>query len=98
MLRADASKEIEKAVEIARKYGVWKLYLIGSSLRKNPETANDYDFAVADVPSGAFFKFYAELFRTLSKNVDLINLSGKVTRFTELVISEGRLIYDREAS
>lgn len=55
--------ELEKAIEIARKYGVGKLYFIGSSLAKDAELVNDYDFAVSDVPPGSFFKFYGELFR-----------------------------------
>ncbi len=43
--------ELDKAVEIARKYQVGELYLIGPALYKKPEELNDYDFAVIDVPS-----------------------------------------------
>ncbi len=53
-------KELDKAVEIAEKYGVGKLYLLGSALSEEPEKAHDYDFAVDGVPEGVFFKFYGE--------------------------------------
>jgi len=89
--------ELEKVIEIAKKHGVGKLYLVGSSLY-DAETAHDYDFAVSDVPKGTFFMFYGELFRTLSKNVDLIDLSGDPTQFKSLILKEGKLIYDRAAA
>lgn len=87
--------ELEKAVEIAREYDIGKLYLIGSSLNKDSENANDYDFAVNDVPQGDFFKFYGKLLRVLSKNVDLIDLSGELTKFKAIILKEGKLIYDK---
>lgn len=90
--------ELDKAVEIAKKYEVGELYLIGSALYKGPEEANDYDFAVRDVPTGNFFKFYGELFRALSKNVDLIDLSGKMTKFKDIILREGRLVYDKTSN
>jgi predicted nucleotidyltransferase len=90
--------ELNKAVEIARKYGIGKMFLIGSSLYKKAEEVNDYDFAVSGVPEGCFFKFYGELFRTLSKNVDLIDLSGKRTKFKDLILKEGKLIYEKRAA
>ncbi|MBU0765596.1 MAG: nucleotidyltransferase domain-containing protein [Bacteroidetes bacterium] len=90
--------ELDKAIEIARKYKVGKLFLIGSSLNKEPDDINDYDFAVLDVPSGFFFEFYGELFRTMSRNVDLIDISGKSTKFKKIVIKEGKLIYDKTAA
>lgn len=59
--------ELDKAIEIAEKYNIGKMYLIGSSLYKEPSEVNDYDFAVADIPSGNFFKFYGELLRAMPK-------------------------------
>ncbi len=91
-------KELDKAIELAKKYGVGKLYLIGSSLTGKPEKARDYDFAVSDVPDGAFFKFYGELYRTMPKEVDLIDLSGTMTKFKSIVAKEGKLIYEKPAA
>lgn len=90
--------EMDKAVEIAKKYGIGELYLIGSALYKEPEEVNDYDFAVKDAPAGTFFKFYGELVRAMSKNVDLIDLSGKMTKFKSIVLREGKLIYGKSAA
>ena len=91
-------EELNKAVEVARKYGVGKLYLIGSALSKEIEGVRDYDFGVRDVPAGNFFKFYGELLRVMSKNVDLIDLSGKLTKFKSIILREGKLIYDKTAA
>lgn len=91
-------EEVARAVEIAKKYGVGQLYLVGSALYKEPAEAQDYDLAVRDVPPGTFFKFYGELMRNLSKTVDLIDLSGRQTRFKDIVLSEAKLIYDKRAA
>lgn len=90
--------ELDKVIGIAKKYGAGELYLIGSALYKEPEETNDYDFAVKGLPDGCFFKFYGELIRTLTKNVDLIDLSGKMTRFKEIVLREGKLVYAKSAA
>jgi predicted nucleotidyltransferase len=91
-------RELKKAVEIAKKYGVGELYVVGSALHGQPEDARDYDFAVRDVPTGDFFKFYGELTREMSKTVDLIDLSGKKTKFKDIVLREGRLVYAKRAA
>ncbi len=75
-----------------------ELYLIGSSLYKDPEEVIDYDFAVRDVPVGRFFRFYGELLRVMSKNVDLIDLSGKMTKFKNIIVKEGKLIYAKTST
>lgn len=89
--------ELNKAIKIARKYGIGKMFLIGSSLHRKPEEVSDYDFAVRDVPPGNFFKFYGELFKAMSKNVDLIDISGEMTKFKKIILREGKLIYDKES-
>jgi len=91
-------EELDKAIEIAKKYGIGKMYLIGSSLYKEPAEARDYDFAVADVPPGKFFFFHGELLRSLDKNVDLIDLSGEETKFKSIIMREGKLVYDRSTA
>ena len=91
-------EELDKAVAIARKYGVGELYLIGSAVYKKSDDAQDYDFAVRDVPEGSFFRFYGELMTSLSKTVDLIDLSGKRTKFKDIVLKEAKLVYDKRAA
>lgn len=91
-------EELDKAIAIAKKYGIGKMYLIGSSLYKDPDEIKDYDFAVADIPPGNFFVFYGELLRTMTKNVDIIDLSGRETKFKTIVMREGILVYDKSAT
>ena len=91
-------RELNETIAIAKKYGIGQLYLIGSTLREDVQRAHDYDFAVKGVPSGRFFAFYGELYRTLSKNVDLIDLSGKMTQFKRIVLREAKLIYDKRSN
>ncbi len=91
-------EELDKAIEIAKKHKIGKLYLIGSALHRENENVNDYDFAVMDMPPENFFKFYGELLRVLSKNVDIIDLSGKATKFKSIIIRDGKVVYDRSAA
>ena len=90
--------ELNKAIELAKKYNIGQLFLVGSALYKKAEDVNDYDFAIRDYPPGIFFRFYGSLLMAMSKNVDLIDLSGETTKFTEIILKEGRLIYDKRAA
>ena len=85
-------EELDKAIEIAKKYKIGRMYLVGSALYKESEDVNDYDFAVIDVPPESFFKFYGELLRTLSKHVDIIDLSGNTSKFKSIVMREGAVV------
>lgn len=90
--------ETNKAKALAKRYGIGKLYVFGSSLHKKPAEVNDYDFAVSDINPGKFFEFYGKLIMALSKNVDLIDLSGRTDKFSKIVLKEGKLIYDQATS
>jgi predicted nucleotidyltransferase len=82
-------KEIIK--QCAKKYNVSYIILFGSSLRKD-KGASDIDLAVKGIEPRLFFKFYAELFKKLSKPVDLVDLAG-TSLFNELIEEEGERIY-----
>jgi predicted nucleotidyltransferase len=75
----------------AKKYNVSYIILFGSSLEKG-KNANDIDLGVKGIEPRLFFKFYAELFKYLSKPVHLIDLSKK-SLFNDLVEETGRKIY-----
>ncbi len=75
----------------AKKYNVSAIFLFGSSTEKNKK-ANDIDIGVKGIESRLFFKFYADLFKRLSKPVDLINLSQK-SLFNNLIQETGVKIY-----
>jgi len=84
-------EEKQIIVKYAKKYNVLYVILFGSSLSKDKE-ANDIDIAVKGIEPSLFFKFYAELFKNLSKPVDLIDLSVK-SSFCEFVEETGVRIY-----
>jgi len=73
--------------EIARKYQVSKVLLFGSSLSANAES-RDIDIAIEGLADKDYFAFYGELMCTLSKPVDVIDLSKK-SKFVDMVLSEG---------
>jgi len=84
-------EEKQIIVKYAKKYNILYVILFGSSLSKDKE-ANDIDLAVKGIEPSLFFKFYAELFKNLSKPVDLIDLSVK-SSFCEYVEETGVKIY-----
>lgn len=78
-------------IKLAKKYRVASLFLFGSSIDQSKE-ANDIDIGVKGIEPRLFFKFYAELFKQLSKPVDLVDLSKK-SLFNDLVEESGERIY-----
>jgi predicted nucleotidyltransferase len=84
-------KDKKIILQCAKKYNVSSIILFGSSIRKD-KNANDIDIGVKGIEARLFFKFYAELFKHLSKPVDLIDLSKK-SLFNELVEETGEKIY-----
>jgi predicted nucleotidyltransferase len=82
-------------LQYAKKYKVSSIILFGSSLEKGKK-ANDIDLGVKGIEPRLFFKFYAELFKHLSKPAHLIDLSKK-SLFNDLVEETGVKIYGRSA-
>ena len=80
-----------RIIALAEKYRVAKILLFGSSAHKEGQ---DIDLAVEGLAGAQFFKFYGELIFSLSKPVDLIDLSGK-SGFVRMVAAEGVPIYGR---
>lgn len=84
-------RDKEIILQYAKKYNVSSIILFGSSISKAQES-NDIDIGVKGIDPRLFFKFYAELFKHLSKPVDLVDLSKKSV-FNELVEENGVRIY-----
>lgn len=82
-------------VDIARRYDVRTVLLFGSGADPARE-ADDIDLAVEGIVPEKFFTFYGELIFSLSKPVDLIDLS-KNTKFNRLVYRDGVRLYGRSA-
>jgi predicted nucleotidyltransferase len=78
-------------IQCARKYNVTSVILFGSSIR-NDRKFNDIDIAVKGIEPRLFFRFYTELFKNLSKPVDLVDLSNK-SLFNDLIEEDGVRIY-----
>jgi len=86
-----SEKDKEIILKYAKKYKVSSVILFGSSTRKDRES-NDIDIGVNGIEPGLFFDFYTELYKNLSKPVDLIDLSKK-SLFNKLVEKRGIRIY-----
>lgn len=78
-------------LQCARKYDVSTVILFGSSLGDERD-ANDIDLGVKGIDPKQFFKFYGELFKRLSKPVDLVDLTRK-SLFNDLIEETGIRIY-----
>lgn len=80
-----------KIIEIAKKYGISRVLLFGSSIEKNTES-NDIDIAIEGIDASRFFKFYSELILNLSKPVDVVDLNHS-TKLNDIILSEGLQLY-----
>lgn len=80
-----------KIVKISKKYGISRVFLFGSSLNDSTE-ANDIDIAIEGLRGANFFKFYGELIFSLSKPVDVVDLTNK-SKITDIIYSEGLRLY-----
>ena len=78
-------------VKLAKKYNVSSIFLFGSAIKQS-EDSNDIDVGVKGIEPRLFFKFYAELYKLLSKPVDLVDLSNR-SLFNDLVEEKGLKIY-----
>jgi predicted nucleotidyltransferase len=78
-------------IRLAKKYSVSTIFLFGSAIKQSEES-NDIDVGVKGIEPRLFFKFYAELYKLLSKPVDLVDLS-KRSLFNDLIEEKGLKIY-----
>ncbi len=85
-------KEQNVIRKCAKKYNVSSVFVFGSSIKG--KGVNDIDLAVKGINPRTFFNFYAELFKQLSKPVDLVDLEEVDTYFASRILEEGKLIYE----
>lgn len=74
----------------ASRYRIKRVFLFGSSITK--KRGRDIDLAVEGLRPKDFFKFYGDLLFSLSRPVDVIDLS-KDSKFNRLVRRESLAIY-----
>ena len=85
------SEEDKKVILLyARKYNLEKVILFGSS--KEREDARDIDIGVRGIAPKLFFDFCWELYRDLSKPVDVIDISIDCL-FNKLIEEDGLVLY-----
>lgn len=85
------SEEDKKIILLyARKYNLEKVILFGSS--KDREDARDIDIGVRGIAPKLFFDFCWELYRDLSKPVDVIDISIDCL-FNKLIEEDGLVLY-----
>jgi predicted nucleotidyltransferase len=76
---------------ISKKYHAKRVLLFGSSII--PEKENrDIDIAVEGVSPKDFYRFYGDLLFSLSKPVDVIDLSDD-SKFIQMIRREGVILY-----
>lgn len=76
---------------ICQKYSARRVLLFGSSLDED-RASRDIDIAVEGVAPRDWFRFWGELLCTLSKPVDVVDLSGD-SQFVDLVRRDGVVLY-----
>ena len=86
-----AENDKNTIIHFAKKYKVSHIILFGSSI-ENDRESNDIDIGVKGIEPRLFFKFYSDLFKNLSKSVDLVDLSRK-SLFNDLIEEDGVKIY-----
>ncbi|MBI4557002.1 MAG: nucleotidyltransferase domain-containing protein [Candidatus Hydrogenedentes bacterium] len=88
------SAEIRRVItDTAREFNVRAVWLFGSSLQEESES-RDIDLAVEGLDPKDFFRFYGELFFTLPKPVDLVDLSQNPS-IAPIIRETGVRIYER---
>lgn len=78
-------------LKYAKKYKLARVILFGSSRERMD--ANDIDIGVIGLAPELFFDFCWELYRDLSKPLDVIDLS-KDCLFNRLIERDGVVLYD----
>jgi len=77
--------------EMSEKYHAKRVLLFGSSLTHEKES-RDIDIAVEGISPEDFYSYYGDLMLSLSKPVDVIDISG-TSKFIKLILQEGVLLY-----
>ncbi len=85
---------INKAIELAKEYGVSRLLLFGSALSE-PEKAEDIDLGVEGIEPSKFFLFGGTLENILNKTVDIVPLEIN-SEFVKHIVKYGKFIYEKD--
>ncbi len=82
--------DLDILLKYAKKYNLKKVILFGSA--KDRADARDIDIAVKGISPEVFFDFFWELYRDLSKPVDIVDLN-EISLFSKLIEKDGIVVY-----
>jgi predicted nucleotidyltransferase len=82
--------QLDRAIALAKGYGVTRLILFGSALA-SPEKARDLDLACDGVTGWKLYELGAQLEEELQVPLDLVPLTPS-TRFTRLIERQGKVL------
>lgn len=85
-------EQINKCLEVAKRYGVKKLVLFGSALYDR-SNARDIDLLCDGVEGREFFKMGADMENETMKSVDIIPMSPD-SRFVQYNLAKGKVLHD----
>jgi predicted nucleotidyltransferase len=86
-----SQNDIETIKQLSSKYNARKVVLFGSSLDSQRQ-ANDIDLAVEGVAPGDYYRYCGELMMSLTKPVDIVDLSVPC-KFIDLILEQGVVLY-----
>lgn len=86
------SSQIDRCVNIARKFGARKLILFGNAV-ESPESARDLDIACDGVDGWKLFELGARIEEEIGIPVDIVPLKP-TTRFIRYIAKKGKVIYE----
>jgi len=84
-------KQIDTAIELARRFGARKVILFGSALDA-PDTARDLELA-CDLPGLTLFAYAGRLEETLGLPVDVVPLTPP-NAFVRHIEQHGKVLYE----
>ncbi|MBI4327286.1 MAG: hypothetical protein HY674_18780 [Chloroflexi bacterium] len=90
-----SSREKATIAKLARRYGVAKVWVFGSSADRG-KRGRDLDLAIEGLAPTRFFRFVGELMLSFSRPVDVIALE-KPSKLSALIRREGTPIYAQPA-
>ncbi len=93
MIQLSLETQLQKIVEVSKKFGVKKVILFGSCL-EDAGNAHDIDIAVSGIKDEDFFKYYGYLSMALKDEVDVVDLNDISAHFYKRIVSKGRVLYE----
>ena len=86
-----SQNDIETIKQLSSKYHAKKVILFGSSLDRHQE-GRDIDLAIEGVAPEDYYRYCGELMMTLTKPVDIVDLSVPC-KFVDIILEEGMVLH-----